>query len=49
MFRRADVKHRNWYCRVKVRVDKYKPLLKTADINEAADRAFDHDATHGFA
>lgn len=46
IFRRADVKHRNWYCRVKVpREDRYKTIsLKTSDINEARDRAFDHDA-----
>jgi len=46
IFRRADVKHRNWYCRVKVpKEDRYKTIsLKTSDINEARDRAFDHDA-----
>lgn len=34
IFRRADVKHRNWYCRIKVpRDDRYKTVsLKTADI-----------------
>ena len=46
IFRRTDVKHRNWYCRVKVpKEDRYKTIsLKTADIHEARDRAFDHDA-----
>jgi integrase len=46
IFRRADVEHRNWYCRVRVPgTDKYKTIsLKTPDINEARDRAFDHDA-----
>ena len=46
IFRRADVKHRNWYCRVKVpRENRYKTIsLKTSDINEARDKAFDHDA-----
>jgi len=46
IFRRTDVKHRNWYCRVKVpKEDRYKTIsLKTSDINEARDKAFDHDA-----
>ena len=46
LFRRADVKHGNWYCRIKVpNVDRYKTVsLKTSDINEARDKAFDHDA-----
>jgi len=46
IFRRADVKHRNWYCRIKVpRTDRYKTVsLKTADIDAARDRAFDQDA-----
>ena len=46
IFRRADVKHRNWYCRVKVpKENRYKTIsLKTADVNEARDKAFDHDA-----
>ena len=35
IFRRTDVKHRNWYCRIKLpREDRYKTLsLKTPDIN----------------
>jgi integrase len=46
IFRRADVKHRNWYCRIKVpHNDRYKTVsLKTADIDAARDRAFDQDA-----
>ena len=46
IFRRTDVQHRNWYCRIKVpKTDRYKTLsLKTADIAAARDRAYDHDA-----
>jgi integrase len=46
IFRRTDVLHRNWYCRVKLpKSDRYKTLsLKTADITLARDRAYDHDA-----
>ncbi len=46
IFRRSDVKHRNWYCRVKVpKESRYKIIsLKTADIHEARERAFDHEA-----
>ncbi len=46
IFRRADVKHRNWYCRVKLpKTDRYKTVsLKTADIDAARERAFDQDA-----
>src|SRR5712691_4086213 len=46
IFRRADVKHRNWYCRIKLpHGDRYKSVsLKTADIDAARDRAFDQDA-----
>ncbi|MGC1303738.1 MAG: site-specific integrase [Caulobacteraceae bacterium] len=46
IFRRADVAHRNWYCRVKLpKADRYKTIsLKTADIGSARERAFDHDA-----
>ncbi len=46
IFRRADVKHRNWYCRVKLpNADRYKTVsLKTADIDAAKERAFDEDA-----
>jgi len=46
IFRRADVKHRNWYCRVKLpNADRYKSVsLKTADIDTAKEKAFDQDA-----
>jgi len=46
IFRRADVKHRSWYCRVKIPDDnRYKTVsLKTPDLREARDKAFDHDA-----
>src|SRR5260221_13404804 len=46
IFRRTDVRHRNWYCRVKIpKSDRYKTLsLKTADVSAARDRAYDHDA-----
>jgi integrase len=46
IFRRADVKHRNWYCRVKLpQEDRYKTVsLKTANIDSARERAFDQDA-----
>jgi integrase len=46
IFRRADVTHRNWYCRVRVpNEDRYKTIsLKTSDIREARDKAFEHDA-----
>ena len=46
IFRRADVKHRNWYCRIRLpKADRYKTVsLKTADIDAARERAFDQDA-----
>jgi len=46
IFRRSDVKHRNWYCRIRLpQADRYKSVsLKTADIETARERAFDHDA-----
>ena len=46
IFRRTDVQHRNWYCRIKLpKEDKYKTVsLKTADINDAKERAFEQDA-----
>nr|MEA2799687.1 hypothetical protein [Phenylobacterium sp.] len=46
IFRRADVGHRNFYCRVKLpKADRYKTIsLKTADINAAREKAFDQDA-----
>ena len=46
IFRRTDVQHRNWYCRIKLpKQDKYKTVsLKTADINDAKEKAFEADA-----
>ena len=46
IFRRADVEHRNFYCRVKLpKADRYKTIsLKTSDINAAREKAFDQDA-----
>jgi hypothetical protein len=40
IFRRGDVQHRNWYCRVKLpKADRYKTIsLKTADVSAARDR-----------
>ncbi|HEV2349298.1 MAG TPA: site-specific integrase [Terriglobia bacterium] len=46
IFRRGDVEHRRWYCRMKVpKEDRYKTIsLKTSDVSEAKDKAYDHDA-----
>lgn len=46
IFRRADVKHKNWYARIRVpKTERYKVVsLKTSDINEAKEKAFDLDA-----
>lgn len=46
VFRRSDVKHNNWYCRIKVpKEDRYKTVsLKTSDLKEARERAFDAEA-----
>lgn len=46
IFRRGDVQHRDWYCRVKLpRADRYKTIaLKTNDVTTARNQAFDHDA-----
>lgn len=45
LFRRSDVKHRNWYCRVKLPGEhRYKTVsLKTSDINVAREQAFEHE------
>jgi integrase len=42
IFRRTDVDHRNWYCRIKVpKADRYKTIsLKTSNINDARTGAF---------
>jgi integrase len=46
IFRRTDVQHGNWYCRMRLpKEDRYKTVsLKTSNISEAKDRAFDQDA-----
>lgn len=46
IFRRTDVKHRNWYCRIKVpNEDRYKTVsLKTPEISTARDTALEEDA-----
>jgi integrase len=46
IFRRGDVDHRMWYCRMKIpKADRYKTVsLKTTDIEAARERAFDQDA-----
>ena len=46
LFRRGDVEHRMWYCRMKMpKADRYKTVsLKTTDIEVARERAFDQDA-----
>lgn len=51
IFRRADVKHRKWYCRIKVpESDRYKTVcLKTTDIDAAKERAFDEEADVRFS
>lgn len=50
IFRRTDVKHRNWYCRMKMpKEDRYKTVcLKTSDVSEARNRAFDQDIEFRF-
>ena len=42
IFRRTDVDHRNWYCRIKVpKADRYKTIsLKTSNINDARTGAY---------
>jgi integrase len=48
IFRRTDVEHQNWYCRVRVpdeTVNRYKTIsLKTPNEREAKDKAFEHDS-----
>lgn len=46
IFRRGDVKHRRWYCRVRLPdADRYKTVsLKTTDLDAARERAFDQDS-----
>ena len=51
IFRRSDVQHRNYYCRVKVpNADRYKTVsLKTADVNAARTLAWDQDGEVRYA
>jgi integrase len=51
IFRRSDVQHRNWYCRVKLpKADRYKTVsLKTSDINAARTLAWDQDGEVRYA
>ncbi len=46
IFRRTDVQHRKWYCRVKLpKEDRYKTIsLKTESADIAREKAFDYDA-----
>jgi integrase len=46
IFRRGDVSHRRWYCRIRLPdADRYKTVsLKTTDAESARERAYDHDA-----
>jgi hypothetical protein len=46
IFQRGDVAHKNWYCRVRIpQSNRYKTIsLKTANLEEAKERAFEHDA-----
>ncbi len=46
LFRRSDVKHHNWYCRIQLpKADRYKTIsLKTSNREAARDQAYDHDA-----
>jgi integrase len=50
IFRRADVKHLGWYCRIRLpNGRRYKSIaLKTAHLNEAREKAFAHDAEINF-
>jgi integrase len=45
IFRRGDVQHKNWYCRIKVpESGRYKTIsLHTSDVREATDKAFEYD------
>lgn len=46
IFRRTDVQHDNWYCRIKLPTEpRYKTVaLKTPNVSEARNKAFDQDA-----
>lgn len=49
IFKRTDVQHSNWYCRIKIpKEDRYKTKsLKTTDVTEATKQAFFHDRDIG--
>jgi integrase len=51
IFRRSDVQHHNWYCRVKLpKADRYKTVsLKISDINAARSLAWDQDGEVRYA
>lgn len=51
LFRRTDVKHHNWYCRVKVpKEDRYKTVsLKTANLQEARSLAWEQESEVRYA
>lgn len=51
LFRRSDVAHRNWYCRVKVpKEDRYKTVsLKTENINDARAMAWEQETEVRYA
>lgn len=51
LFRRADVKHRNWYCRVKVpKEDRYKTVsLKTDNLHTARSLAWEQESEVRYA
>jgi integrase len=51
IFHRTDVKHRNWYCRIKLpKVDRYKVVsLKTSDKNAAREVAFNIESEIRFS
>jgi hypothetical protein len=50
IFRRKDVQHSNWYCRMKIpKEDRYKTVsLETPNLDDAKEKAFDHDVEFRF-
>lgn len=50
LFRRGDVQHGKWYCRMKLPgVDRYKTIaLKIESLRDAQDKAFEHYADFRF-
>ncbi|TAL35993.1 MAG: site-specific integrase, partial [Alphaproteobacteria bacterium] len=45
IFRRTDVEHNEWYCRIKIpKVDRYKTIsLGTADVDKARTEAIEKE------